>query len=68
MQNWANFEAPRTTVKRMLVAEKGHNIPSSFSLRDNQLASPFKREDSLSPHPRFPTMKDSNGKRWLAGA
>ncbi|KAJ8440185.1 hypothetical protein Cgig2_023950 [Carnegiea gigantea] len=65
-KNWANFEAPRTTVKRMLVAEKGHNISSSFSSRDNQLASPFKREDSISPHTKFLTMQDSNGRKDIA--
>ncbi|KAH9620316.1 hypothetical protein KSS87_021713 [Heliosperma pusillum] len=60
-RNWAKFEAPITTVKRMSVQNEGHNGSGLLSSVDKPYVSPFKLQDSMANHSRILSFQDKTG-------
>ncbi|XP_074310899.1 nuclear pore complex protein NUP214 [Silene latifolia] len=60
-RNWAKFEAPITTVKRMSIQNEGHNGSGLFSSVDKPFVSPLKLQDSMANHSRILSFQDKTG-------
>lgn len=60
-RNWANFEAPKTTVRRMVVQNERQKIGGLFSPMDKQFVSPGKLEGSIANYSKVLAVQDSNG-------
>ncbi|XP_021759023.1 nuclear pore complex protein NUP214-like [Chenopodium quinoa] len=61
-RNWVNFEAAKTTVKRMVVQNERQKVGGLFSSMDKQFASPGKMEASVANHSKVLSVQDRNGR------
>ncbi|KAK9669827.1 hypothetical protein RND81_13G157200 [Saponaria officinalis] len=66
-RSWANFEAPKTTVKRILVQNERQNGSALFSPMDERLLRPSKTTDSIATLSKNLSAQDQNGYKGLHG-
>ncbi|KAK9750101.1 hypothetical protein RND81_02G173400 [Saponaria officinalis] len=66
-RSWANFEAPKTTLKRMLVQNERQNGSALFSPMDECLVRPSKTTDSIATLSKNLSAQDQNGYKGLHG-
>lgn len=59
-RNWGNFEAPKTTVKRMVVQNESQKVGGLFSSMDKQFVSPCKLEGSTTTSSKVLAVQDRN--------
>ncbi|KAL9233598.1 hypothetical protein vseg_008572 [Gypsophila vaccaria] len=64
-RNWAKFEAPKTTVKRMLVPDELQNSNGLFSPMDERLGRPSKTKESIATLSKNISAQDKNGYKGL---
>ncbi|KNA07375.1 hypothetical protein SOVF_172500 [Spinacia oleracea] len=60
-RNWANFEAPKTTVKRTVVQNERQKVGSLFSSTEKQFISPDKLGGSIANYSNILAVQDRNG-------